>query len=76
LEQKPATYHRAEAARARKLLAEATMPRLKEHLEAEVARHEQLAAEVERASEPEPASTALRDMEPAWFQEKPPDNGR
>jgi hypothetical protein len=64
LEQKPATYHRAEAARARKLLAEATTPRLKEHLEAEVARHEQLAAEVERASEPGADTVALSSETP------------
>jgi len=52
LEQQSAAYHRAAAARARKLRAEATTPRLKEHLEDEIAQHEQIAEEIERASEP------------------------
>jgi len=52
LEQQPASYYRAAAARARRLWAEATTRRLKEHLEEEVARYERLAEEIERASEP------------------------
>ena len=59
LEQQPASY-RAAAARARRLRAEATTRRLKEHLGEEVARYERLAEEIERASEPDfaPAETA------------------
>jgi hypothetical protein len=53
LERRNAEYHRAAAARARKLRADATTRWLKEHLEGEIARHEQIAEEVERASEPE-----------------------
>ena len=52
LEQQPASYYRAAAARARRLRAEATTRRLKEHLGEEVARYERLAEEIERASEP------------------------
>jgi hypothetical protein len=52
LEQQPASYYRAAAARARRLLAEATTRGLKEHLGEEVARYEQLAEEIERVSEP------------------------
>ena len=53
LEQQPASdYHRAAAARARRLRAEATTRRLKEHLGEEVTRYERLAEEIERASEP------------------------
>jgi hypothetical protein len=52
LEQQPASYYRAAAARARSLRAEATTRRLKEHLGEEVARYERLAEEIERASEP------------------------
>ena len=53
LEQRAAAYHRAAAARARRLRAEATTPWLKEHLEDAIARHERIAAEVESASEPD-----------------------
>jgi hypothetical protein len=48
-----AEYHRAAAARARRLRAEATTPRLKQRLEGEVAWHEEKAEEIERASEPD-----------------------
>jgi hypothetical protein len=60
LEQQPANHYRAAAARARRLRAEATTRRLKEHLGEEVARYERLAEEMERASEPDvaPAETA------------------
>jgi hypothetical protein len=53
MEQRSAAYHRAAAARARRLRAEATTPWLKEHLENAIAQYEQIAAEVERASEPD-----------------------
>jgi hypothetical protein len=52
LKQQPASYYHAAAARARRFLAEATTRGLKEHLGEEVARYEQLAEEIERASEP------------------------
>jgi hypothetical protein len=52
LEQKSAAYHRSAAARARRLRAEATTRRLKEQLEDTIAQHEQIVAEIERASEP------------------------
>jgi hypothetical protein len=71
VERKSATYHRAEAARARSLLAEATTPRLKEHLEAAIARHEQIAAKVENASESE-MDAACSKSGPLRLQERPP----
>lgn len=57
-----AAHHKAAAARAQKLLTEATTRWLKEQLADEVARHEQIAEEIERASEPGP------DAEPAQGQ--------
>jgi len=48
-----AEYHRAAAARVRKLRADATTRWLKEHLEDEIVRHEQIAEEIERVSEPD-----------------------
>jgi hypothetical protein len=53
MERRSAAYHRAAAARARRLRAEATTLWLKEHLENAIAQHEQIAAEIERASEPD-----------------------
>ena len=53
VERRSAAYHRAKAARSRRLLADATTRWLKEHLQDEIARQEQIAAEVERASEPD-----------------------
>src|SRR5438034_11307437 len=53
MEQRSAAYHRAAAARARRLRADATTRWLKEQLEDAIARHEQIAAEIERASEPD-----------------------
>jgi hypothetical protein len=47
----------AEAERARRLRAEATTRWLKEHLADEIARHEQIAGEIERAAEPSGDST-------------------
>jgi hypothetical protein len=43
-------YHRAAAARARRLRAEATTRWLKEHLEGGIAWHDQQLEEIERAS--------------------------
>ena len=45
-------YHRAAAARARRLLAEATTPWVKQQLADAIARHEQMATEGELASAP------------------------
>jgi hypothetical protein len=50
--------------------AEATTPRLKQHLEATIAGHEQIAAEVERASEPD-APTTSHENETALSSETP-----
>jgi hypothetical protein len=49
LEWGSATYHRAAAARARRLLEEATTRRLKERLTQAVIGHENVAAAIERA---------------------------
>jgi hypothetical protein len=51
MEQKPAAYYGAAAERARRLRADATTRRLKEHLAAEIARYESIAEEIQRASE-------------------------
>lgn len=56
MEHNSAAYHRAAAARARRLRAEATTRWLKEQLEGKIAQHEQIAAEIESASEPEDAA--------------------
>ena len=50
LERRSVLYHRAAAARARRLWAEATTRWLKDRLEAEIAQHEKLAANIERAT--------------------------
>ena len=52
MDYKSADFHRAAAARARRLRGEATTRRLKEQLEDTIAQHEQIAEEIERASEP------------------------
>ena len=52
MDYKSADFHRAAAARARRLWGEATTRRLKEQLEDTIAQHEQIVAEIERASEP------------------------
>jgi hypothetical protein len=49
LERRSAAYHRAAAARARGLRAEATTPWVKDRLEVEIVQHEQIVAEIERA---------------------------
>ena len=51
LRQPLAAYYRAAAARGRRLLTKATSPWLKKRLGSEIARHEQIAEEIERASE-------------------------
>jgi hypothetical protein len=48
LEFKSAAYHRAAAVQARRLQAEATTRRLKEHLEDVIVQHERIAEEIER----------------------------
>jgi hypothetical protein len=53
MEHRSAEYHRAAAARARRLLAEATTSWVKEQLAEAMKRHDQIAAEIERASEPD-----------------------
>jgi len=53
LEWRSATYHRAAAARARRLLEEATTRGLKEHLTQAVVGHELVAAAIETAPDPD-----------------------
>jgi hypothetical protein len=53
MEHRSAGYHRAAAARARRLLAEATTPWVKEQLAEAMERHDKIAAEIDRASEPD-----------------------
>jgi hypothetical protein len=50
LEQQPVAYYREAAARARRLHAEATTPRLKQYLVEVIARCERLAVEIESPS--------------------------
>ena len=71
MEQRSAAYHRAAAARARGLRAEATTPWLKERLENAIAQHEQIAAEIERASEPDGDAASAEDQTPALSSETP-----
>jgi hypothetical protein len=70
MERRSAAYHRA-AARARRLRAEATTPWLKEHLENAIAQHEQIAAEIERASEPDGDAASSQDETFALSSETP-----
>ena len=63
MELKSEAYHRAAAAQARRLQAEATTRRLKEHLEDVIVQHEQIADEIERTSEPSPDETAALSSE-------------
>ena len=51
MEKRSADYHRAAATRARRLQEEATTRPLKEQLADTIAQHEQIAEEIERASE-------------------------
>jgi hypothetical protein len=71
LKQRLATYYRAIAARGRRLLTEATTPWLKEHLGAEIARHEQIAEEIERACEPNADAASLQEKTAALSSETP-----
>ena len=71
LERRSAAYHRAAAARARMLRAEATTRWLKEHLADAVARHEQIAAEIERASEPDADEASPQHAAAAASSETP-----
>jgi hypothetical protein len=48
-EEQPATYYRTTAARARKLQADATTPRVKQYLDTMIAHCERLAGKVEPA---------------------------
>ena len=71
MEQRSAAYYRAAAARARRLRAEATTLWLKEHLENEIAQLEQIAAEIERASEPDGDAVSSQDETSALSSETP-----
>ena len=71
MEQRSAAYHRAAAARARRLRAEATTRWSKEHLEEEIARHEQIADEIERASEPDANAASAQDETAVLASETP-----
>jgi hypothetical protein len=71
MERRSAAYHRAAAARARRLRAEATTPWLKEHLENAIAQHEQIAAEIERASELDGDAVSSQDETSALSSETP-----
>jgi hypothetical protein len=71
MEQRSAAYHRAAAARARRLRAEATTPWLKGHLENAIDEHEQIAEEIERAYEPDGDAVSSQDETPALSSETP-----
>src|SRR5215470_7244492 len=73
LERRSAAYHRAAAARARRLRAEATTAWSKEYLAEAVARHEQIAAEVTRRLSPTRLPRRSK-MNPQPVQAKPPDD--
>jgi hypothetical protein len=76
LERRSAAYHRAAAARARRLLAEATTPWVKEQLAEAMERHDHIAAEIDRASEPD-GIRHPHTARPMQCQAKPPaDNPR
>ena len=70
-EQQPAIYYRTTAARARRLRAEATTPWVKDRLEVEIVQHEQIAAEIERASEPGADAASARAETAALSSETP-----
>jgi hypothetical protein len=71
MEQRSAAYHRAAAARARRLRAEATTPWSKGHLGNAIDEHEQIAEEIERASEPDGDAVSSQDETPAPSSETP-----
>ena len=56
-EQQPATYYRTAAARARRLQADATTPRVKQHLDNMIAHCERLAGKVEPGLSPARSAT-------------------
>ena len=66
-----AEYHRAAAARARKLRADATTRWLKERLEDEIAQHEQLAEEIERATKADADPATAEADAPVLSSETP-----
>jgi hypothetical protein len=61
MEPTSAEYHRASAARARRLRAEATTRSLKAQLDEAIARHDKIAEEIERASEPDADARSPRE---------------
>jgi hypothetical protein len=71
MEQRSAAYHRAMAARARRLRAEATTRSVKEQLEDAIAQHEQIAEEIERASEPDADAASAQEETAAVSSETP-----
>ena len=59
-EEQPVTYYRTTAARARKLQADATTPRVKQYLDTMIAHCERLAGKVERDISPSRSATSGR----------------
>jgi hypothetical protein len=59
-EEQPATYYRTTAARARKLQADATTPRVKQYLDKMIAHCEQLAGKVEPGIPPSRSASTGR----------------
>ena len=59
-EEQPATYYRTTAARARKLQADATTPRVKQYLDTMIAHCERLASTVEPGVSPDRSTTIGR----------------
>ena len=58
--QQPAIYYRTTAARARRLQADATTPRVKQYLDKMIAHCEQLAGKVEPGISPDRSATIRR----------------
>jgi hypothetical protein len=71
MKQRSAAYHHAAAARARRLRAEVTTRWLKDHLGDAIARHEQIAAEIDRASGPDTVTVSPQDGTTALESETP-----
>ena len=71
MEVKSAAYHREAAAKARRLREEATTRRLKEQLEDVIAQHEQIAEEIERATEGRSKKEPAEDETSALSSETP-----
>jgi hypothetical protein len=59
-EEQPAIYYRTTAARARRLQADATTPRVKQYLDTMIAHCERLAGKVERDISPSRSATSGR----------------